>query len=1359
MPLLLAAVDRMNSDSISNTQPETRSRPILSGRLFKNQVFMLRGLRVRLAKLRVARSADKELLEADRSRSQSQFVELKNSLKLEHAASWRNAMTDWDVLLEKQFAAAERETLLTLNQQRQQTRKLKNDFIQTKAAHKSAYESKSTELLHKKDEACLIRKNTRDSIKAKLERERASIEQQMHECREWVGIRTGDVALQSLTAIVPPDSVSNVQLIEDLQNIAKRFEEIKKTLGVNIARMENHPITKMLGSYLFLGIGVLLGAFAAWISWMLGSVALIVGIVAVIGSILFMAILHFATAPLVTRTVRRLFPNVVDQESLGYLVIVQGRRIADFSCQQDLNRIEKQYSNNQQLLDDDHRKKRTSLLNKFNTDKKALIESCFETRKSVAARRKESLQRIDLDREPKIADLEKVQLAREQSSDQNYAQRLRELESNFQRSQKYTVKRWMDGCKDSSDFMEKLHIQSMKDFPDWNSEMFTVGDWPRIEHSLAWRIGNIEPFTVLNKEVQGLALPDTGPQQAWSIFFDVVSQGALTIETHAECKETAAKLVRNTLLRAVTSVPAGNLNITIIDPEGLGKQFSWLMALADVDPAMVNHRVWTQSLHIAEQLANTARHVEDVIQQSLRNRYANVLEYNRNAGPMTIPNRIIVWSNFPFGLDDSSWQSLCSVMSSGGRCGVGVILQVSDTYVWPSFADRSKLNEFGLRLKLNPEIVPAKDGIAARTETRITVDHPELSIVPLTPELPPSEDRIQWIMEHHLKAASEVGKCIVPYDSIALARPDQQTASSAEGLAIPLGISDAGRIQSMRLGTGTAQHVLIAGKTGSGKSSMLHTMITSAAMKYAPDQLRLVLLDFKKGVEFQVYAEVALSHADIIGIESKREFGVSTLEYLDRVLHARGEAFRMWGVQDIPSLHKKFPQHAMPRILIVIDEFQELFVEDDKLSQQASMLMDRIVRQGRSFGMHLVLASQTLGGAYSLPRTTLSQMAVRIALQCDSSDAMLILSEDNTAAERLRHSGQAIYNEMGGRIESNQSFQVAFIEKNDQVARLGRLSQVPVPHSPTTNALGRRIVFEGHKPAVWDEKSVAFAVSQIRMDEGSVPLILGDSVSIDPPVIKMLTRSAGRNLMIVGQDESSAASLLAGSIVGFIYRPSEAASEAPSGAPWESHSDAPTDTQSTAKPFVVILDGSRAEDESMRTLIGELGNSRIPVRLGDPRSIDTTMEFLRRELEYRSENSERKHPAMLVAIVNLSRFRELRRNEEYSFGDDASGTPKPDAILASLLRDGPVLGMHVWVWADSAGTIARWISRPSLRDLELRILMQMSASDSNQLIDSNAANRLDRYVVLIQDDIEGKPIKFRPFELASVMDRLRSVDQ
>ncbi len=1317
---------------------EASSRPVFGGRLFTNQIHIVRGLRSRLRQLSISRSADSEKMAADRDQSIREYAERKTQMKSQQAADWRSAMTEWDLLLDKQFAVAERETLLSIHYERQQTKKLKSEFVQNKAEQKRKYENASAELKQKKDDACIVRKNARDNIKAKLDKERATMEQQMHECREWVGIRTGDTAIQGLIGTSTPESAAEVQSISDLPQVAKRFEEMKKLLTTSIARMQNHPTNKFVGSYWFLGFGSVMGTIAAAIAWAMGSVPLIISIVGVFSSILFTAIIHFAVSPLVSRTIRRMFPQVADQENVGYLLIGQGHRIADCNCLLEIQRLEKQFSISQQLLDDDHKAKRTKLVSEFNANKTALSHSCSDKRKHVATSRNEKHHRINSDRKPKLDDLNKQQSSKVLETEQAHVASLTRIDSYFQNSQQRSVRRWLDGCKDTAKRMWQVSEQSKLDLPDWDSDQFTFGTWPRLLQSLAWRIGEIEPLIQFQNAIQHMSLPEACPQQPWSVFFDVASQGGLTLDTHAECKETATNIVRNTLLRAVTSVPAGSLNITIIDPEGLGKQFSWLMALADVDPEMVNHRVWTQSLHIAEQLASAARHVEDVIQQSLRNRYVNVLEYNRHAGPMTIPYRMIVWSNFPCGLDDSSWQSLCSIMASGGRCGVGVILQVSDTYVWPSFADRSKLNEFGLRLKLSPERIRDGDGMSVRTETRVLVDHSELVMYPLKPELPPADDRLQMIMEHHLKAAAEVGKCIVPYESIAIPIQEQQAVSSAEGLAIPLGISDSGRVQSMRLGTGTAQHVLIAGKTGSGKSSMLHTMITSAAMKYSPDQLRLVLLDFKKGVEFQVYSEVALSHADIIGIESKREFGVSTLEYLDRVLHARGEAFRQWGVQDIPSLSKKFPQHAMPRILIVIDEFQELFVEDDKLSQQASMLMDRIVRQGRSFGMHLVLASQTLGGAYSLPRTTLSQMAVRIALQCDSSDAMLILSEDNTAAERLRHSGQAIYNDMGGRIESNQSFQVAFIEKNDQIARLERLSKVPVPHSPTTNALGRRIVFEGHKPAVWDEKSISLAISELRLDEGSVPMVLGDSVSIDPPVTKTLTRSAGRNIMVIGQDESSAASLLAGSIAGFCYRPFA--------------------SSSTGNPSVVVLDGSRAEDESMRSLVSQLPLCKVSVRVSDIRGMDATMEFLKQELEHRRETTDSTHPAMLIAVVNLSRFRELRRNEEYSFGDDAASASKPDAVLANLLREGPALGMHVWLWADSAGTITRWVSRQSLRDIELRILMQMSASDSNQLIDSNAANRLDRYVVLIQDDIEGKPIKLRPFELSSVIAKLTGAD-
>ncbi len=117
----------------------------------------------------------------------------------------------------------------------------------------------------------------------------------------------------------------------------------------------------------------------------------------------------------------------------------------------------------------------------------------------------------------------------------------------------------------------------------------------------------------------------------------------------------------------------------------------------------------------------------------------------------------------------------------------------------------------------------------------------------------------------------------------------------------------------------------------------------------------------------------------------------------------------------------------MPRILFIVDEFQEFFVEDDKIAQDVALLLDRLVRQGRAFGIHVHLGSQTLGGAYSLARSTLGQMAVRIALQCSESDAHLILSEDNGAARLLTRPGEAIYNDANGMVEGNNFFQVVWL--------------------------------------------------------------------------------------------------------------------------------------------------------------------------------------------------------------------------------------------------------------------------------------------------------------------------------------------
>src|SRR5260370_19977331 len=109
---------------------------------------------------------------------------------------------------------------------------------------------------------------------------------------------------------------------------------------------------------------------------------------------------------------------------------------------------------------------------------------------------------------------------------------------------------------------------------------------------------------------------------------------------------------------------------------------------------------------------------------------------------------------------------------------------------------------------------------------------------------------------------------------------------------------------------------------------------------------------------------------------------------------------------------------------MLIEASMNLLVEDAKVPQTASVLLDRIVRRARPFGIHVLLGSQTLGGAYTLARPTLGQMVIRIALQCNEADAYLIMDETNPAPRLLSRPAEAIYNDAAGSIEGNSPFQI-----------------------------------------------------------------------------------------------------------------------------------------------------------------------------------------------------------------------------------------------------------------------------------------------------------------------------------------------
>ncbi len=339
------------------------------------------------------------------------------------------------------------------------------------------------------------------------------------------------------------------------------------------------------------------------------------------------------------------------------------------------------------------------------------------------------------------------------------------------------------------------------------------------------------------------------------------------------------------------------------------------------------------------------------------------------------------------------------------------------------------------------------------------------------------------------------------------------------------------KLQHLNLGSGTSQHVLISGKTGSGKSTLLHVLITNLALRYAPDEVELYLIDFKKGVEFKAYARSALPHARVVAIESEREFGLSVLQKLDSELRDRGDLFRRRGLQDLKGYRNAEPDARLPRILLVIDEFQELFTEDDRIAQDSALLLDRLVRQGRAFGIHVMLGSQTLGGAYTLARSTIGQMAVRIALQCSESDAHLILSEDNTAARLLTRPGEAIYNDANGLYEGNHPFQVVWLPDNERDDYLERIDKLQERRGFKSQP---QIVFEGNVLSdLGDNENLKelLMATEWPAEAPAAHAWLGSAVAIKEPTSAAFLRQNGSNLLMVGHREEAALGVLSGCFV------------------------------------------------------------------------------------------------------------------------------------------------------------------------------------------------------------------------------------
>jgi DNA segregation ATPase FtsK/SpoIIIE-like protein len=921
----------------------------------------------------------------------------------------------------------------------------------------------------------------------------------------------------------------------------------------------------------------------------------------------------------------------------------------------------------------------------------------FRTRlRRIAPQRDERLARIQENADEQIRKLTVAHDAENGTLGAEEATRWRQLEADW----KAAITALYD---DVGAFADSLAAR----FPSWSGTF--VEQWQP-----AREFPPVAPFATLQldlaRDAAGLpkdprlALP--GPSQvAIPVALNFPQRGSILFEAPESGDPAVSGTIGNLILRLLATTPPGKASFTIFDPVGLGQNFAGFMHLADYEESLINRRIWTQRDQLEDRLAELNEHIEKVIQMYLRNEYATITEYNAQAGSVAEKYHFLVIADFPAQFSEMAAKRLQSIAVSGPRCGVFTFIHWDPRATLPDGFMPDELRKASVCIRReNGQFVIAPEQVA--TGAALVFDPP------------PAADLAAALVHKIGKASIDSNRVEVPFSQIAPKPEELWQSDTTNELKIAIGRTGATKLQYLAIGKGTRQHALFAGKTGSGKSTLFHVIITNLALACSPEQVEFYLIDFKKGVEFKAYASARLPHARVVAIESDREFGLSVLQRVDEELKRRGDMFRKLGVQDIAGYKKAGGAEPVPRSLLIIDEFQEFFVEDDSIAQTASVLFDRIVRQGRAFGIHVLLGSQTLGGAFTLARATMGQMVIRVALQCNEADAYLIMDENNSAPRLLSRPGEGIYNDSAGALEGNSPFQVVWLSDDERDARLEQIRGLA---EQTGKRPASPIVFEGNAPSdIRENDPLALALDTVPLTAPPAGRAwLGAPNSIKGPTEAIFQRQSGNHLLVVGQREEAATSMLTVALLSL-------AAQYPLGA----------------ARFVVLhaaIPGS-AEEAAIERAAGMVPHGVTVARGQD---IATALDELAGELKARTGGGD--GPAVFVFIFGMQKFKKLRQEDDFDFSGGGDSGPNPSAQLGDLIREGSTHGIHVLASIDTFNSVGRFISRKLLSEFEIRVVFQMSQNDSASLIDSPKAGNLGLHRALLHNEAQGSDETFRPY--------------
>lgn len=546
--------------------------------------------------------------------------------------------------------------------------------------------------------------------------------------------------------------------------------------------------------------------------------------------------------------------------------------------------------------------------------------------------------------------------------------------------------------------------------------------------------------------------------------------------------EKANMFMNNLILNMLICLPAKSIKLSFVD---LSLSGGYEMFTKGLDENMCNSTVMG-AREFDDLLINLIERMRDALQN-----YGDVVKHNTKAKSVKIPYEVVILVNYPKNYN-SNLDDLASLFENGYKGGIYfVVMNNKDVKVDEHYKSILSLTKSYQQIEITD--IATRIGIVDATP----ISQNKLLVEALFDYLNKEATRKEEMPPIRADYASFINNSFEFID---------------EELSIPVGETPEGQKILFRLSTVGHIHSFILGQSGSGKSVFLHNVITGAIAKYSPEDLHLYLMDFKLGgVEFNRYRDekhvkaLLVDNSDIL-------ITLEILRNINEQMRERGKLLRACGVSNITDYNRINSQKRMPRILVVADEchvmFNPLGRKNLKQYSEISDIIVKIAKEGRSQGVHLVFATQTLAQT-EISSEILNNISDHYLLKCVAADSEKMVRDSSEITGNLT-TGHVYYHGM----DDEAQFQAYYVPTQEGIALVDDIKK-----KTSSIDTGQQFYFVGSQIFRIGE----VVTQQLTSVPGSFPLAaVGRSIDINQSSVNIpLKDDDAENIMLFGIDDEN----------------------------------------------------------------------------------------------------------------------------------------------------------------------------------------------------------------------------------------------